>query len=337
MRRNVPKAIGLLVSAFFAVSLTQGAPPLTQGAAPGNPHALSARIQARSTVANPLAVAKEQDYDLIEIKGPDGSSAGALAWDITNSGMVSISFTVFDSLGNATGQDTLLFEDGMFKTIKHPGSAITSLIAANNGILFGNWGDLKTMEAGMYNPKTDQWTALPPVPNKPVNIGYRMNDAGVGVGSACEGAWPYLYNCVTWTWDSHRRAYRFLAYPGPEATESLGINNRGHVVGTAYLGAYAFGYLEYKDNLTKLPIPTEPSSAQDIDDAGTILVNSPYRCPDPSVQQGLLDRETLTPLPNWPGAPLTAYLGMNDRGDLTGVWFDESFIPHGFMAIRKHK
>jgi hypothetical protein len=126
-----------------------------------------------------------------------------IAWDINNSGTVSVTFNT------ATGQDTLLFEDGMLKTVKHPGSDVTSLIAANNGMLFGNWGDSKTMTAGMYNPKTDQWTALPPVPNKPVNIDYRMNDAGVGVGAACEGTWHSYYSCIAWTWDSHRRAYQF--------------------------------------------------------------------------------------------------------------------------------
>lgn len=178
MRRNVPKAIAILGFAFLAAPLTKAAPP-------PNPHALSAHTGSLNARYSP-PVTGDTQYDLIEIKGPNGSSAGMVALDITNSGTVSV---IYFNSADWT-QTALLYEDGIFKkTIRQPGSMVTNLIVADNGILFGNWGDYSSQTAGMYDPETDQWTALPGIPGKPVNIGNRMNDAGVGTGTACEGAY----------------------------------------------------------------------------------------------------------------------------------------------------
>ena len=212
---------------------------------------------------------------------------------------------------------------------------VTNLIVADSGILFGNWGEYSSQTAGMYDPETDQWTALPEIPGKPVNVGNRMNDAGIGTGAACEGDYGSNYNCVAWVWDSHRPGYRFIIPPGADSSQGFGINNKGLIVGTATVGTDVFGFLDYKGNLTRLRIPTEQSCGVDINDPGTILVNSFYAGCTGSGHGELMDAKGFTHLPDWPNAVLTAYTGTNDRGDLTGNWFDESGMFHGFVAIRK--
>ena len=198
-----------------------------------------------------------------------GAPALRLRVRINNRGTVSITFTNVSPLEIYT----LLYKDGVFEKIQHSGSAITSMAATNNEKLFGNWGDSNTQTAGTYDPESGAWTTLPDIPGKPLNFGQRMNEAGTGIGQACEGTWYSMSNCISWTWDPRRQEYEFVAVPGATTTWPTGINNSERIAGTwtTELNGYGelHGYLQNGDQFTTLTIPPAlESDAKDINGAG---------------------------------------------------------------------
>jgi hypothetical protein len=138
-------------------------------------------------------------------------------------------------------------------------------------IFFGTDSFRDQQTAGFHDAETGQWTAVPPISGKPMNYFWRMNEAGLGVGDACEGIWNMPSNCVGWTWSEKTPVYQFPSYSGASSTMPLGINNRGQIVGIAVLSDSYCGFLEYKGNFTLLT-GGRPSIARDVNDAGEVLL-----------------------------------------------------------------
>ena len=106
--------------------------------------------------------------------------------EINNRGTVSGYYTT------AAGEiHSFFFENGVFRDLRHPDRASTgtSVLLANNGVMFNNWSVFSSQTAGIYDPETGHWTALPKVEGKNMNLAQRMNDGDMGVGIACEGDW----------------------------------------------------------------------------------------------------------------------------------------------------
>ncbi len=283
-------------------------------------------IQSPTAGAGPLMSARDLQYGLVEIFGPPGSS-NLQASDINNRGTVTGCYAV--SNGEV---HTFFFANGVFRDLAHPGSTVTCMSETNNGMVYGNWGTTDKQTAGFYDAETGQWTAIPDIPNKPMNYFWRVNEAGLGVGDACEGVFGIPSSCVGWTWSEKTREYEFSSYPGALSTMPLGINNRKQTVGIAILSDF-FGYLEYHGDFAGLT-GGRPSIAWDVNDAGEVLLT--YL---DTGENSLLDDKGFHPLPNFPdpAAVATTYQGMNDRGDLAGYWIDATGNTHAFITIRRQK
>lgn len=318
MRKYQTKVFALVAIALSAAMLAEAAQPVKLRGASARPGSMK--------TPNPQAAAGNTQYELMEITGPAGSS-NLVAFEINNAGLISGFYT--PSLSNEVR--TFFLERGVFTGLRHPDPNVTinSLCATNNGRQYGNWGDPWLQVVGLRDPKTNQWTELPPHPSgAPMNFISRMNESGLSVGGSCVGSWGAAYDCVGWKWDE-LNSYQAPVHPHADL---IGVNNRGQIVGFVYseqLGMQA--YLEYQGKFKLLS--DRPSIAWDINDAGEILITFLD-----TGENALLDGKGLHILPTPAGGESsTMYQGMNDRGDLVGYWIDSGGSSHAFVAIRKQK
>jgi len=209
-------------------------------------------------------------------------------------------------------------------TIENPGADITSVAGIDaSGRLFGNWGSSIEQTAGFYDVKRNMFLPLPAIPGKSLNIGARAIDSGVALGYACEGTFDLPVNCVSWLWDG--KNYQFLQLGNPLATPSY-INNRGQIVGYVIDPPVFTGFLYDRGGTTWLFPPGINSTEfmpRSITNSGVILMNGET---DPTTfwQPFLYDHGTVKLLPEYGGAGQTTYLGLNERGDLAGLFFSDT-------------
>jgi hypothetical protein len=218
---------------------------------------------------------------------------------------------------------TFLWDGGNLQTIQYPGAQHTSVPGINaSGLLFGNWGNDTEHTAGFYDPKRDVWRPLPPIPNKPLNFGVRATDSGVALGYACEGTWFQSENCIMWLWT--RGAYEFLSISADVGIPTH-INNRGQIVGHT-LNPPDFtiftGFLYDRSGFSLLFPPGINSLEvipRAISNSGAILMHGET---DPEIywQPFISERGRVTFLPEYASGGQTTYLGMNERGDLAGLF-----------------
>ncbi len=321
-------AVTLLAAACLELepALTAG-PPINHkgrgaGSASGNPGfgAKGNGNQAKET------------YTFVDIK-VDGSLFTS-AVDITNTGVVA---GIFMDLGGK--YHSFLWTDRKTQVFDHPQAEHTLVGILNEaGILFGNWGSATEQHAGYYNIHTKQWTQLPDVPGYPVNIGQRMEETGTAIGYACRDSLFELLDCKGWLWNG--RAYEPLNVPGAVSTYPYGLNNRGEVVGVTSHEPFEYrGFTAYRGIVKPLEISTPTgtltATGNDITNSGKIVGVSPI---PPSFYWPaiLIDNGSYQLLPDYPGVVRTFYSGINERGDLVGIWFnDPSELPRSFVAFRK--
>ncbi len=274
-------------------------------------------------------------YDFFLIEAPGAVMITVV--EINNSRIVSGIYR------DEAGMDhTYVWVNGQLTTIDYPGANHTLAASiTNSGLLFGNWGSATVQHAGYFSLATGRWTQLPDIAGYPINIGMRMSESGAAVGYACPGSlFDPPFNCRPWRWDG--RDYTFLSVPGALFVIPYGINNRGQAVGLYRTPNFFRGFTEYKGYLQDLtvdgPNGTVTATAYDINDNGEILAAAPFDPQDywPSI---LLNRGSYTILPGYPGVLRTFYQGMNQHGDLVGVWFDDpvTFEVSAFVALRKQK
>ena len=267
-------------------------------------------------------------------------AAAVFAADTNDRGMVSGEY--IDANGTI---QTFVWSNGECSIVAFPsadpGTEITLTYALNNNnILFGNWGSFTIQHAGMYNLRTRTFTKLPDIDGKLVNLGFRLNERGIAVGAACDGDINVFYNCTGWRWDG--RKYEFFNAPGA-GTVGVGtvpnsINEDGVEVGYWDAGrtpetsrSYArdrSGFVELK------PFGLPNSVAYDINNSGQILMLAPL---DPAGYwaPALLDRGRSIALPLYPdpASIQTLYTGINNRGDLSGFWLDDSYSGHSISFL----
>lgn len=332
MDTRIYRGLRLFGCVVLSTCLAQAAPPHRLKAMHGSEHKRGHQV-------------KNHDYEFKEINIPGGE---LFAYDITNSGIVSLS-QVVDPSTNET--KTVLYRDGeVVETVSKPGALITSFIAANNGILFGNWGDLTSHVAGTYNLETKRWTELPPIPGKPLNYYWRMNESGFGVGIACEGDWFASVNCVSWAWHPFLRKYEFIAYPNAPETRVFGVNNRRQIVGIWGAGSTPWGqlwdpagFLAYRGEFQLLVANgRQIINVWDVNDSGAVLVDDLYgQDPDITWEQGLLRAGRYSSLPSCctgldtSGLIWSTHIGVNDSGDVVGNWWDDQGRTHPYMMQKK--
>lgn len=108
----------------------------------------------------------------------------AVANSINNEGLVSGYYQ--DSKKHYHG---FVWRDGGFETVDYPGATDTLLFGLNNrGVSIGYYADTTTQHTVTYSVHDRTWTALPDIPDYPLNEGYGINDHGVAVGVASQVA-----------------------------------------------------------------------------------------------------------------------------------------------------
>ncbi len=278
--------------------------------------------------------APEDRYDLQRLPVPEGSAV-ALAVDINNRGTVA-----GISTGANGAQETLLWSrsGALLRRIQFPNAFITSVAAIDDAekISFGNWGNLVRQTAGTYDLRTGEWSTLPAIEGKPLNIGWSINNAGNAVGQACEGRFDAPVHCMLWMWDSRSKTYEFLTIPGATDPIPYALNDRGQIVGN-YLQTPPFGYRSflYDSGETQPVLPDIDASAFGLNDQGEIVVMMEVTEGE-LFQPVILDQDTLTFLPRWTGAFGTSWLALSERGDLAGIAYDDPMSPpYPLVARRK--
>jgi hypothetical protein len=211
----------------------------------------------------------------------------------------------------------------------------------NQGIAFGTyWSDCSFEPAVGINVTTRSWFALPDIQDFPYNAGFSMSNNGLAVGVANND------NAVKhWIWNG--RQYLFPNFPAGWDVSGiwagpLFINDSGHIAGQ-YVDSTGRmrGYFQDGGRVTTFDAPGNPlgTYVNGITDSGILLLNGAYDESSPyypshsfSWRQGVF-----TPLPTvpFPSAVLTYVYGLNNPGDISGVWQDGSNLWHAFVAYRK--
>ena len=265
--------------------------------------------------------AAETDYELTPIPLPEGAIGGG-AFFVNNSRAVTGTYFT------ATGKEhTFIYSKGELETIANPDADITSVpsIADNSNIFFGNWGSVTSQHAGTYNRKTGEWNKFPDIPGKTLNIGFVRNNSGRAIGQACEGTFTEPTACIQWVWNG--KQYEYLDFSGLTQPRISGLNDRGQISGS-YLLAPPFdtrSFLLEDGTLTPL-FEDKDSSANGINDQSQILLMLELS-PVELFRPALYDAGDVTMLPLYPASLQTSWMGLNERGDLAGLYFNSFNDP----------
>jgi len=227
------------------------------------------------------------------------------------------------------------WQGGILHVLDLPGATDTYLSGVNNqGVVIEDYdnGAPYTVTSGTYSFRTKTWTMLPDPPGYSDNASYQINDFGFVVGDA------YAPNNVAWIWDPGSQSYSIYAVPGSMqySTYSGGINDKGQVVGQFQdTSGVWHGFLEEGGTYTTIDPPdstyTYPS---EINNSSTIVGSWNNLS---GWSEGFVRTSTggFTVV-NFPGGLETQIFGINNRGDICGVWVDPNtgfWTP--FVAYKK--
>jgi probable HAF family extracellular repeat protein len=301
---------GLLpVLALFGATAAWGqTAPIFRG------HLLPPNISMAAPSPKPAAdTPASAHYKFITI-GPKDSPY-AVANGIDNAGLVSGYYQDASSNYHA-----FVWQNGTFKTVDYPGAVDTLLFGiSNRGVAIGYYGDGTTNHTVTYSVRTGAWTPLPDIPNYSQNDGYCVNDAGMAVGNAFEGS-----TAVAWIWDPATLSYSFFAVPGAAeyTTSPSCINDKNQVAGYfADANGMYHGFLKEYDTYTTIDVPGATETFPDgINNLGTI--EGQWDNADYTAQGFLITSAGHFVNLDHPGPEMTAIVGINDRGDVCGGYWE---------------
>jgi hypothetical protein len=220
----------------------------------------------------------------------------------------------------------------------------TYLTSLNDrGIAFGTyWGNCSYEPAGGVFVKSGKWFLMPDIPDFPYNQGFSMGNNGLAVGTTSDANFAVFKH---WLWTGNE--YRFFTFPpnwdvndwwaGP-----LFINNSGRIAGQFWdnaAGGRRRAYVQDGRKRIVFDAPGNPvrTGVNGINNAGDVLVIGRYDENGRSYPANFIWRKgVFTPLPNVPfkDAVETYVYGLNDGGDISGIWIDSSDLTHTFVAFR---
>lgn len=223
-----------------------------------------------------------------------------------------------------------------------PASYLTSI--TNWGFAFGTyWSACPYEPAGGVYVKSHQWFFLPDIKGFPYNQGFSMSDFGLATGVAADANYAVFKH---WIWDG--RKYWFPSFPANWDVNNwwegpLFINDWGKIAGQYEDTAVGRrrGYIQDGAKLTIFDAPDKPArtSVNGIDNAGNVLLIGRYDEGSKyyPVRSFIRRQGVATPLPNVPfeDAVETYVYGLNDRGNISGIWVDSSDLTHAFVAFRR--
>lgn len=225
-------------------------------------------------------------------------------------------------------------QGGTFTQIDAPGGILGTHVTAmnNSGQIVGWYRDAARndhgflLSGGTYTtidvPGADQGTYTVAINNSGEILGYSADSGGA------DGYEEHGYLLST------KGVFTQIDAPGAtDLTEVVGINDANQVVGYFYNQSRTHGFLFYKGNYTSIeaPAPYLLAVPAGINESGQIA-GTMQRCPTPGSACGfLLSGKTYTTIypPGAPGANLQV---INNPGQMVGVFYDASNVPHVYEA-----
>ena len=279
-----------------------------------------------------MGQSKEPQYRFIAITVPVPSEA----LGVNNSGLVTGAYVN----PVTSGWTSFVLENGKLTTgIEIHGATDTILGPANIfGVESGNFGDETNQRPVFRDIYRGTYAPLPEIPGLPYNNGNGINDFGHGVGVA------YVSGDINsggnglgmnWFWDG--RDYSFFTVPGSEVNGASvgGLNDWDQISGYYVDGTgNPHGFIK---NGTKYTTLDAPGAVYTI--GGTInnegAVAGLYVNPDGSHHGFIWSKGQFTTVDaNVPGSIGTEWIGINDHGNLAGIYFDASHAAHAVIALR---
>jgi len=237
------------------------------------------------------------------------------------------------------GWSSFVLERGHLTTgIEIRGATDTILGPANIwGVESGNFGNETNQRPVFYDILRRTYAPLPEIPGMPYNNGNGINDFGHGVGVAyASGDINSGGNGLgmNWFWDG--RDYSFFTVPGATFGASVGGLNDWDQISGYYVDSTGtpHGFVKDGSNYTTLTVPGAAYTiANGINNEG--VVTGLYVNPDTSHHGFIWSKgQFITVDANVAGSIGTEWIGLNDLGDLAGIYFDASHAPHAVIALR---
>jgi hypothetical protein len=208
------------------------------------------------------------------------------------------------------------------------------------GVECGNFGDYTNQQPVFYDIRHRTFDPLPEIPGMPLNFCNGINDFGHAAGVAYAGGnWEDggTGNGTNWIWDGEK--YNFFAVPGAVNGAAAGnINDWGQVTGY-YVDSSGLpqGFLKDGPNFTTFDAPGSLYTvAFGLNNLG--VVDGFYVNPDNSHHGFILSKGQFSTVDaNVPDNIGTTWIGLNDQGDLAGLYFDTNELPHAVFALRVDK
>jgi hypothetical protein len=275
---------------------------------------------------------KQPQYQYIEIQVPFPSEA----LGINDNGLVTGGY-----IDPVTGDwSSFVLNRGDLTTgIEIPGASDTILGPANNsGGESGNYGDETNQRPVFRDIRRGTYAPLPEIPGLPYNNDNGINDLGHGVGVAyVSGDINSGGNGLGLNWFWNGRDYSFFTVPGSEVNGASvsGLNDRDQISGY-YVDSTGtpHGFIKDGTNYTTLDVPGAMYTIGGaINNEG--VVTGLYVNPDNSHHGFIWSKGQFTTVDaNVPGTIGTEWIGLNDNGDLAGIYFDTNELPHAVIAVR---
>jgi hypothetical protein len=240
------------------------------------------------------------------------------------------------------GWTSFVLESGNLITgIEAPGATDTILGPANIwGVESGNYGNETNQRPVFHDIRRGTYAPLPEIPGMPYNNGNGINDFGRGVGVAyASGDINTGGNGLgtNWFWDG--REYSFFTVPGATYGASVGGLNDWDQISGYYVDSTGtpHGFVKDGPNYTTLSVPGAAYTIGGaINNEGT--VTGLYVNPDTSHHGFIWSKgRFITVDANVPGSIGTEWVGLNDDGDLAGIYFDATHAAHAVIALRANK
>jgi len=275
---------------------------------------------------------QQAQYEFVAISVPFPSEA----LGISDLGVVTGAY-----VDPVTGGWTSFVLEGRHLTtgIQLPGATDTILGPANIwGVESGNYGDETTQRPVFYDIRRGTYTPLPEIPGMPFNEDNGCNDFGHGAGVAYASGDINLGGNgigMNWLWDG--RKYSFFTVPGSEVNGASvgGINDWDQISGY-YVDdtGNPHGFVKDGSKYTSFDVPGAAYTiGSAINNEG--VVDGLYVNPDHSHHGFIWSKgQSLTVDATVTGSIGTQWIGLNDHGDLAGIYFDASHAAHAVIALR---
>ncbi len=246
-----------------------------------------------------------------------------------NTGLVVLQYQQPISANWSANMHTAIMQNNQWTVIDVPGAVSTGSSNANS---HGQIALCYDMGDGIWHVAIYQRGEFRPVPEIPGYPGgmlvQMIDDHGQMAASVIDG------NGVWHAFVGDVENYTVFDYPDPTVvtTTPFGVNNAGALVGQYGLADGSWHAFEYDDGrFMNIDPPDAAGAGATMVNNSTVIVGGYWRQQDEHVRGFVLklgqysDFTVPGSLGNWP------YF-LNDRGQISGVYFDSNFVWHGYVA-----